>query len=139
MTQSSQKIAPEIFAAKLQQYVWSNATYQDYIEIDRLWELMAQNVYMPRLRNRDVLANCIREGIATGTFGYASAYQDEDYRNFRFAEQIGGLRIVKGTTAVLINPEFAKLLKEEQEKTGKTGSTETKAGSKNLQMDRLVL
>ena len=109
------KIAPEIFAAKLQQYVWSNATYQDYIEIDRLWELMAQNVYMPRLRNRDVLANCIREGIAAGTFGYASASQDEDYPNFRFAEQIGGLRIVKGTTAVLINPDMAKLIKEEQQ------------------------
>ena len=126
------KIAPEIFAAKLQQYVWSNATYQDYIEIDRLWELMAQNVYMPRLRNRDVLANCIREGIAAGTFGYASAYQDEDYRNFRFAEQIGGLRIVKGSTAVLINPEFAKLLKEEEEKQEKQDPPKPKPDPKPI-------
>lgn len=109
------KIAPEIFAGKLQQYIWSSDAYQDHIEIDRLWELMAQNVYMQlRLRDRSVLANCIREGIAIGTFGYASAYEDGDYRNFRFEEQIGGLRIVEGSIGVLINPEMAKLIKEEQ-------------------------
>ena len=113
------KIAPEILGEKLQQYVWSNTAYEDHIDMDRLWELMAQNVYMPRLKDRDVLATCLRDGITAGTFGYARAYQDDDYRDFRFEEQIGGLRIPKGTTAVLINPEFAKLLKEEQEKQKK--------------------
>ena len=113
------KIAPDIFAGKLQQYIWSSDTYQEHIDIDRLWELMAQNVYMPRLRDRNVLAACIRDGIAAGTFGYASVYQDGDYHNFRFDEQMGGLRIVEGSTAVLINPEMAKLLKEEQRREPK--------------------
>ena len=108
------KIAPDIFAEKLQQYIWSSDTYQERIDIEHLWELMAQNVYMPRLRDRNVLAACIRDGIAAGTFGYASAYQDGGYRNFRFEEQMGGLRIVEESTAVLINPERAKLIKEEQ-------------------------
>ena len=103
------KIAPDIFAGKLQQYIWSSDAYQDHIEIERLWELMAQNVYMPRLRDRNVLATCIRDGIAAGTFGYANAYQDGDYRNFRFEEQMGGLRIVEDSTAVLINPEMSKI------------------------------
>ena len=113
------KIAPEILAGKLQQYIWSNTTYQDHIDIDRLWELMAQNVYMPRLKDRDVLATCIRDGVEAGIFGYARAYQDDDYHNVRFEEQIGGLRIDKGTTAVLITPELAKLLKEERDKQKK--------------------
>ena len=108
------KIALEIFAAKLQQYVWSSDAYQDHIEIDTLWELMARNVYMPRMRDRSVLSTCIREGITAGTFGYASAYEDTDYRNFRFEEQISGLRIIQESTAVLINPELAKLIKQEQ-------------------------
>lgn len=108
------KIAPEIFAAQLQRYIWSSDAYQEHIGLDTLWELMAQNVYMPRLRDRSVLVACIREGIAAGAFGYASAYEDGDYRNFRFEEQIGGLRIVEGSTSVLINPEMAKLIKEEQ-------------------------
>ena len=109
------KIAPDIFAARLQQYIWSSDAYQEHVGVDTLWELMTQNVYMPRLRDRNVLATCLRDGIAAGTFGYASAYQDGDYRNFRFEEQIGGLRIAEESTAVLINPEMAKLLKEAQE------------------------
>ena len=117
------KIAPEIFAGKLQQYVWSSDTYQDHIEIERLWELMAQNVYMPRLKDRNVLATCIKDGVEAGIFGYARAYQDGDYHNFRFEEQIGSLRIDKGTTAVLITAELAKLLKEERDKQQKPPDT----------------
>lgn len=113
------KIAPSMFDEKLKQYVWSSDTYQDHIEIDTLWDLMARNVYMPRLQDRKVLTTCIREGIAAGTFGYASAYQDDDYRNLRFEEQVGGRRIDKETTAVLINPELAKRLKEKEEKQKK--------------------
>ena len=99
----------------MQQYIYNSDAYQDHIDIERLWELMSQNVYMPRLRDRSVLATCIRDGIAAGKFGYASAYQDGDYQNFRFEEQIGGPRVVEGSAAVLINPEMAKLLKEEKE------------------------
>ena len=110
------KMAHGLFASKLQQYIWSNTAYEEHIEIDRLAGLMAQHVFMPRLRDRNVLADCIREGIREGTFGYASDYSQEgDYPNFRFAEHPGSLRIDKGTTAVLINPEFAKLVKEEKE------------------------
>ncbi|MDE0468570.1 MAG: DUF499 domain-containing protein [Candidatus Poribacteria bacterium] len=119
------KIAPEIFAGKLQQYIWSSDTYQDHIEIDALWELMAQNVYMPRLKDQNVLATCIRDGIEAGSFGYASAYHDGDYPNFRFEEQIGGPRIDKGTPAVLITPELAKLLKEEKNKQKKPDAPES--------------
>ena len=60
------------------------------------------------------MTTCIRNGVEAGTFGYASAYQDDDYRNFRFEEQSSGIRIVKGSAAVLINPDLANLLKEEE-------------------------
>ncbi|MDE0088638.1 MAG: hypothetical protein OXU23_23155 [Candidatus Poribacteria bacterium] len=110
------EIAPSVFAEKLQQYIWSNSAYKDHIEIDTLWELMAQNVYMPRLRDRSVLVKCISEGVPAGTFGFAHAYTDDDYINFRFEENVGHLRIEKGTTAILITPELAKIIKEEQEK-----------------------
>ena len=108
------KIAPDIFAGKLQQYVWSSHAYQEHIEIDRLWDLIAQNVYMPRIQGRNVLTTCIQEGVAAGTFGYANAYREGDYQQFYFEEQIGGLRIAEGGTAVLINPELARLIKQEE-------------------------
>lgn len=129
------KISPEIFAAQLQQYIWSSDAYQEHIGLDRLCELMAQNIYMPRLRDRSVLATCIREGIAAGTFGYASAYEDGDYRNFRFERQIGGLRVVEGSTAVLINPEMAKLIKEEKEKEQKLDPSESASITKKQVKD----
>ena len=110
------KIAPDIFAGKLQQYVWSSDTYGEHIQIDRLWELIAQNVYMPRMQDRKVLTTCIGEGVAAGIFGYAEAYQDGDYHHFHFEEQIGVLRIAEGSTAVLINPELAERLKQTQAK-----------------------
>ena len=69
------------------------------------------------------MATCIKDGVEAGIFGYARAYQDDDYHNFRFEEQIGGLRIDKGTTAVLITPELAKLLKEERDKQQKPPDT----------------
>ena len=119
------KIAPEIFAAQLQRYIWSSDVYQEHIGLDTLYELMAQNVYMPRLRDRSVLATCIRDGVQAGTFGYASAYEGDDYRNFRFEEQISGLRAVEGSAAVLINPEMAKLIKEEKEKQKKSDTPES--------------
>ena len=119
------KIDPEIFAGTLQQYIWSSDAYQEHIEIDTLWELMAQNVYMPRMRDRSALVTCLREGVVASTFGYASAYEDGDYRNFRFEEQIGGFRIDKGTSAVLINPEMAKLFKEEKERQKKSDAPES--------------
>ena len=109
-------IAPSVFSDKLQQYIWSNNTYQEHIVIDTLWELMAQNVYMPRLRDRSVLSTCIKEGVLAGTFGFAHAFTDGDYVNFRFEENVGALRIEKGTTAILINHELARIYKEEEEK-----------------------
>ena len=114
------EIAPSVFSEKLQQYIWRNNTFKDHIEIDTLWQLMAQNVYMPRLRDRSVLSTCIKEGVLAGTFGFAHAYTDSDYVNFRFEENVGAIRIDKGTTAILINPASARKIKEEIEKQKKS-------------------
>ncbi len=113
------KIAPSIFSNKLQQYVWSNDIYKDHIDVDTLWELLTQNVYMPRLRDRNVLSSCIKEGVLEGLFGFALEYIDNSYVNLRFEDNVSLVRIDKGTTAVLINPELAKIIKEEQEKQNK--------------------
>lgn len=110
------EIAPAIFAEKLQQYIWTTDTTKDHIGLDALWELIAQNVYMPRLRDWNVLTACIRDGVLTGEFGYAKAYTEDDYVDFCFEGQVGALPRDKGTPAVLINPELAKIIQEEQEK-----------------------
>jgi hypothetical protein len=109
------EIAPSVFSEKLQQYIWRNNTFKDHIEIDTLWEFIVQNVYMPRLRDWSVLTTCISEGVLAGTFGYAHEYTGGNYVNFCFEENVGALPRDKGSTAILINPELAKIIKEEME------------------------
>ncbi len=119
------KIAPDIFAGRLQQYIWSSEQYKAHIKIDDLWELIAQHVYMPRLKDRNVLETCIKEGVAGGVFGCASDHTDDGYRNVRFQEQMSSIRIDKGTGYVLINSEVARVLKEKAEEAQRKEKVDT--------------
>ena len=57
------EISPSALTTMLQQYVWSSQNYSDHIGVDNLWELMTRNVYLHRLRSRDVLIKCITQGV----------------------------------------------------------------------------
>ena len=98
----------------LQERVWNNPAYGDYIAVDVLWELLTSYVYLPRLRNRSVLQRCIEEGVVAGTFGYAREYNSDtgEYRGLRYEvplddpglgmvinENSGGLVVAPGQAA----------------------------------------
>jgi hypothetical protein len=52
----------------------------DHISTKKMWEYLATYLYLPRMRNRDVLQATITEGVASQDFfGYAAAY-DGNYR-----------------------------------------------------------
>ena len=68
---------PETLNARLTEYIWSD---NNHIGIQKVWEMMTQYVYMPRLENRDVLTAAIQEGVENGTFGYAERYDTEQQR-----------------------------------------------------------
>ena len=55
-----EKMSPSALANMLKQYVWSYGSGQDHVSLSALWDMMTANVYMPRLRSRDVLAECVR-------------------------------------------------------------------------------
>jgi predicted AAA+ superfamily ATPase len=96
--------APEILNARLEEYIWND---NNHIAIQKIWEMMTQYVYMPRLENRDVLTAAIQEGVENGTFGYAERYDTEQQRYYglQFRQQIHTLNpnglIVKAETAGL--------------------------------------
>ena len=95
---------PEILNARLAEYIWDD---NNHIAIQKIWEMMTQYVYMPRLENRDVLTAAIQEGVENGTFGYAERYDTEQQRYYglQFRQQIHTLNpnglIVKAETAGL--------------------------------------
>ena len=97
----------------LQQYVWSSSNYSDHISVDNLWELMTRNVYLHRLRNRNVLLKCIAEGVSEGRFGYAETYNDEKYEGMCFGESMPDPSFTDPGSGLLVAPEMAQLVIEE--------------------------
>ena len=107
-------ISPSALANMLDQYVWNNETYCDHIGIDALWEMMTNNVYLHRLRNKRVLTTCIKQGVNERKFGYAESHYNDDYTGLHFGEPMSdGSIMADGGLGVLVNLEMAQLVKEE--------------------------
>ena len=107
------EISPSALVSMLQQYVWSSSNYSDHISVDNLWELMTRNVYLHRLRNRNVLLKCIAEGVSEGRFGYAETYNDEKYEGMCFGESMPDPSFTDPGSGLLVAPEMAQLVIEE--------------------------
>ena len=96
--------------------------------VEALWELLTSYIYLPRLRNRRVLQQCIEEGVVAGAFGYARDYNPDtgEYRGLRYEgplhdpalgmvinENSGGLLVAPGRAA----EEKRKALEREQQES----------------------
>lgn len=105
------RISPSALSTMLQQYVWNNDAYGEHITVNTLWEMFTNNVYLPRLRYKRVLRQCIEEGAEQGAFGYADAYRHGEYQNVSYGHPphiLGGL--LEDQDAVLIHPSKASEL-----------------------------
>ena len=107
------EISPSAFVSMLEQYVWSNQNYRDHILIDKLWELMTGNVYLHRLRNRDVLLKCIAQGVEEGRFGYAETYNGTEYQGIYFKKLMPNPLFTDPGSGLLVHPEMTKLVIKE--------------------------
>ncbi|MFQ5631671.1 MAG: ATP-binding protein, partial [bacterium] len=93
---------------ELDRYLWKEA---DHLAIKKLWEYFATYLYLPRLRDKNVLLQAIQEGIGrtdwTDNFAYAEAWDDEKqkYRGLK-AGQAGS--VLLDEHAVIVKPEAAQ-------------------------------
>lgn len=94
---------PESLNEHLKEYIWNN---NDHVTIRDLWNMMTQYVYMPRLISKDVLTDAIKEGIESGTFGYAESYdaEQQSYQSMLSAETLLNLDM----DGLIVKPEIAK-------------------------------
>ena len=121
-----ENISPSALTSMLNQYVWKNETYRDHIDMDTLWNMMTNNVYMHRLRNKDVLIRCIEQGVTEREFGYAASHYKDDYKGLRFGEPMSDVPIIADSVSgLLVNPEMAQLIKETSEEETPEGETPT--------------
>lgn len=105
------RISPSALNTMLQYYVWSNEAYGEHVTVNTLWEMLTNNVYLPRLRYKRVLQQCIEEGAEQRAFGYADAYRDGEYRNVSYGSPPRTLgTLLEDQDAVLIHPSKASEL-----------------------------
>jgi hypothetical protein len=100
--------APALLRMELDRWLWKEV---HHISIRQMWEYLAQYIYLPRLRDQDVLAQAIRSGVGSLSwsdyFAYASAYNADEARYVGLMTgQIPALAF--DGSSVLVKPEAAK-------------------------------
>jgi uncharacterized protein len=120
------QFSPTRLRLELDRYLWKEA---DHLNLKKLWEYFATYLYLPRLKDSDVLIQAIQEGVQQATwaehFGYAEGF-DEDKKRYM------GLRAGQLTSVLLdahslvVKPEAAK--RQLDEERGKTITEEGKGG-----------
>ena len=112
-------VTPSALANMLRRYVWASQRHRDHVNVDALWDMMTSNVYMHRLRNRNVLEACIDRGVRGGEFGVAAGYSESagNYSDLQFEEPPppSALGVSDLRDRLLVNPEMAALVKEDSQ------------------------
>ncbi len=108
-----EKISPSSLARLLQERIWGTPAHGDHIDVNALWERLTSYVYLPRLRSRSVLQQCIEEGVVAGAFGYAREYNPAsgEYRGLRYEgplhDPAQGLVVNENSGGLLVAPSRA--------------------------------
>lgn len=99
--------SPIHLRAKLRELYWKPE--RTSVGAMAFWEDTLRYLYLPRLKNRDVLAQAIANGAASRDF-FATAYGEQDgkFDGFNF----GGGNVQLDDTLLLIDPEAAKAYEE---------------------------
>jgi hypothetical protein len=118
-------------------YLWREC---DRIDLKRLWEYMAQYLYLPRLKNAEVLLAAIRDGVASTVwienFAYAEGWDEtkQRYLGLKAGEHINptvnSQNLLVKASAALKQIESDRL----EVQKANTNFTATQTHSNNLEM-----
>jgi hypothetical protein len=118
-TRASKKLKNE--GRLITQYGWANLRLEldriplwrgDHVTLRQLWDDFAQYLYLPRLRDSEVLLLAVQEGVArmlweSESFAYAERWDDDRGRYLGLrAGEIGSVLLEGGT--VVVKPEAAR-------------------------------
>ena len=124
-----ESLAPDALNRRLQERSWKGNNPRDHVTVDELWDLLTRNVHLGlRLRNRQVLEQCLTEGIRAGVFGRADGYDaaNGEYRNLSrgIAENRPPYQTspLSGST-LIVEPDLAQLHLDEEEPATMAGDT----------------
>ena len=115
--------SPVHLRTKFKEIYWKDE--QPHTKAMTFWEDTLRYLYLPRLKNRDVLAQAIQSGAKSRDFfGAAYGQNGETLDGFQF----GNATIQFDDTLLLIEPEAAKRYEERQSKLGGPSAKPTDVG-----------
>jgi len=98
---------------ELDRWLWKD---QDHLSVKQLWEYLASYLYLPRLRDEQVLMDAISDGAGSLTwqdyFAYASAVQEDGHYIGLIAGSLPN--VILDSESVIVKPELAKRQREEE-------------------------
>lgn len=110
---SDEGLLPELGPARLdrelQKYIWNG---KDHLFLKDLWEYMNRYTYLPRVKNRSVLAKAVQSavtGMLPGPFAYADRWDES--KNTYVGLAISGpshVQVVIDSDSVIIKPDIAE-------------------------------
>lgn len=110
---SDEGLLPELGPARLdrelQKYIWNG---KDHLFLKDLWEYMNRYTYLPRVKNRDVVAKAVQSavtGMLPGPFAYADRWDKSKDSYVGLA--ISGpshVQVVIDSDSVIIKPDVAE-------------------------------
>jgi predicted AAA+ superfamily ATPase len=110
---SDEGLLPELGPARLdrelKKYIWNG---KDHLCLKDLWEYMNRYTYLPRVKNRSVLAKSVQSavsGMLPGPFAYADRW-DETTKSYVGLAISGAshVQVVIDSDSIIINPDVAE-------------------------------
>jgi len=113
------QFSPTRLRLELDRYLWKET---DYLNLKKLWEYFATYLYLPRLRDSQVLIQAVQDGVQSTTWSDHFAYAegcDEEKKRYLGLKAGQLISIVLDSQSLIVKPEVAKrqidAKKEEEE------------------------
>lgn len=105
--------SPATLKIELDKYLWKEV---DHLSVKQLWDYLAQYVYLPRLKDENVLIEAVRQGAGSLTwqdyFGYASAVREDGHYIGLVAGSLPNVTL--DSASVIVKPEKVKEQRERE-------------------------
>lgn len=92
----------------LDKYLWRDS---NHIDLKRLWEYLTQYIYLPRLKDQNVLLEAVRDGVAStiwaDNFAYAESF-DEEKGKYLGLKAATGINPSISAQSLLVKPDVAQ-------------------------------
>lgn len=103
------ELGPARLNRELEKYIWND---RDHLSLKDIWEYLNRYVYLPRIRNREVLMRTVTvavSGMLPGPFAYAEGWDAASGQYAGLAIQSPGTpQVVIDAESVLVRPDVAE-------------------------------